>query len=155
MTCKNKLVILSSFLILFGGCASGAPVSQTPSTGVVVVKQSGGTGLLTGECQDKQYIISKADHIVEGIVERVESKWNEDRSAIFTHTDLLIERHVKGSPFAENSLQIVTPGGTVGNITQAVEDQPIFHVGKRVRIYFQEIDGEFRIVCACLGVEER
>ncbi len=155
MTCNNKLVALLSFLILFGGCVNRAPVHQAPTTGAVVVKQSGGTGLLTGECQDKQYIISKADHIVEGIVERVESKWNEDRSAIFTHTYLLIERYVKGSPFAENSLHIVTPGGTVGSITQAVEDQPVFHAGKRVRIYFQEVDGEFRIVCARLGVEER
>ena len=61
---------------------------------------------------------------------------------------------LKGASFAENRLQIVTPGGTVGGITQEVEDQPIFHEGKQVRIYFQEIDGEFYIVCAQFGVEE-
>lgn len=153
----NRLVItiLLGFLIILAGCAREAPVSQTPpSTGLMVVKQSGGAGLLIAECQDKQYIISTADYIVEGIVERVESNWNEDKSAIFTHTNLSIEKYVKGPPLAGNELQIVTPGGTVGDITQWVEDQPIFHQGKRVRIYFQKIDGEFHIVCAQFGVEE-
>ena len=152
---KSVTTILLSFLIILVGCAREAPVSQAPlPTGPVVVKQSGGAGLLIAECQDKQYIISTADYVVEGIVERVESNWNEDKSAIFTHTNLSIEKYVKGAPFAENELQIVTPGGTVGDITQVVEDQPIFYEGKRVRIYFQGIEGEFHIVCAQFGVEE-
>jgi len=153
----NSLVttILLGFLIILAGCAREAPVSQTPApTGLVVVKQSGGAGLLIAEYQDKQYIITTADYIVEGTVERVESNWNEDKSAILTHTNLSIEKYVKGAPFAENELRIVTPGGTVGDITQLVEDQPIFHEGKMVRIYFQEVDGEFHIVCAQFGVEE-
>jgi len=152
---RNKLVTttLLGLLIILAGYAREAPVSQPP-TGPVVVKQSGGAGLLIAECQDKQYIISTADYIIEGIVERVESNWNEDKSAILTRTNLSIVKYVKGAPLAENTLQIVTPGGTVGDITQAVEDQPIFHEGKRVRIYFQAVDGEFRIVCARLGVEE-
>ena len=152
---RNELVMLLSFLIILAGCAQEAPVSQTPPpTGPVVVRQSGGAGLLVAECQDKQYIMSTADYIVEGIIERVESNWNEDKSAIFTYTNLSIQKYVKGVPFAENKLQIVTPGGTVGDITQVAEDQPIFHEGKRVRIYFQEIGGEFHIICAQFGVEE-
>jgi hypothetical protein len=149
------ITIILGFLIILAGCAREAPVSQTlQPAGPVVVKQSGGAGLLIAACQDKQYIISTADYIVEGVVEKVESNWNGDKSAIFTHTNLSIEKYVKGAPFAENELQIVTPGGTVGDITQVVEDQPIFHEGKRVRIYFQEVDGEFHIICAQFGVEE-
>ena len=149
------IAILLGLSIVLTGCAREASVSRTPPpTGPVVVRQSGGAGLLIAECQDEQYIIATADYIVEGMVERVESDWNEDKSAIFTHTDLSIEEYVKGAPFAEDELQIVTPGGTVGDITQLVEDQPIFHEGKRVRIYFQEADGEFHIVCAQFGVEE-
>ena len=125
-----------------------------PSPSPVTVKQAGGAGALIAECRDRQYIISTADYIVEGTVRRVESKWNEDKSGIFTYTDLSIEKYVKGAPFAQDRLRIITPGGTVGDITQVVEDQSIFHEGKRVRIYFQEIDGEFHIVCAQFGVEE-
>jgi len=152
----NKLVIptLLGFLIILAGCAREAPVSQPSLTGQVVVKQSGGAGLLIAECQDRQYIITTADYIVEGVVEKVESNWNEDNSAIFTTTNLSIKNYVKGVPLAGDELQVVTPGGTVGDITQVVEDQPIFHEGKRVRIYFQEVDGEFHIVCAQFGVEE-
>jgi len=43
---------------------------------------------------------------------------------------------------------------TVGGITQAVEDQPVLHEGKKVRIYFQEVDGGFYIVCARFDVED-
>ena len=152
----NKLVIptLLGFLIILAGCAREAPVSQPSLTGQVVVKQSGGAGLLIAECQDRQYIITTADCIVEGVVEKVESNWNEDNSAIFTTTNLSIKNYVKGAPLAGDELQVVTPGGTVGDITQVVEDQPIFHEGKRVRIYFQEVDSEFHIVCAQFGVEE-
>ncbi|MFC2022047.1 hypothetical protein ACFLTR_02380 [Chloroflexota bacterium] len=153
----NRLVItiLLGFLIILVGCAREVPVSHAPPpSGPVVVKQSGGAGLLIAECQDKQYISSTADYIVEGIVERVESSWNEDKSAIYTHTNLSIEKYIKGASLTGDKLQIVTPGGTVGDITQVVEDQPIFHEGKRVCIYFQEVDGEFHIVCAQFGVEE-
>ena len=153
----NRLVItiLLGILIILAGCTQEAPISKAPpSAGPVVVKQSGGAGLLIAECNDKQYIISTADYIVEGIVNSVETDWNEDETSIFTHTNLSIEKYVKGAPLAGNELDIVTPGGTVNDITQLVEDQPIFHQGKRVRIYFHEIDGEYHIVCAQFGVEE-
>ena len=133
---------------------SGKP-ANIPSGGQIIVKQSGGAGLLVKECADEAYRTEKADYIIEGTVEKVESQWSEGRTGIFTYTDLRIENYVKGTPFAQNELQIVTPGGTVGGITQAVEDQPIFHVGKKVRIYFQEVNGEFSIVCGPFGVEER
>jgi hypothetical protein len=146
--------ILAGFVISSSACLN-KPVGGPSSGGQVIVKQSGGAGMLIRECSDKSYITQTADYIVEGTVEKVESKWNEERTGIFTYTDLQIENYVKGTPFVENRLQIVTPGGTVEGITQAVEDQPIFHKGKKVRIYFQEVNGEFSIVCGPFGVEER
>ena len=153
----GKALVATSFslLIVLVGCTPTAPELQPPSSpGPVVVKQTGGAALLIAECQDRQYIVSTADYIVEGTVQRVESKWNEDKTSILTYTDLSIDKYVKGAPFAQDRLQIITPGGTVGDITQVVEDQPIFHQGKRVRIYFQETDSEFHIVCAQFSVEE-
>jgi uncharacterized protein (UPF0333 family) len=146
--------ILVGFVISSSACTS-KPTGTPLLGGKVIVKQSGGAGMLIRECSDKSYITQTADYIVEGTVEKVESQWNEGRTGIFTYTDLRIENYVKGAPFTENMLQIVTPGGTVGEITQAVEDQPILHEGKKVRIYFQEVNGEFSIVCGPFGVEER
>ncbi len=135
-------------------CSGESTVVPSPE-GQIVVKQSGGAAMLIAECADEAYRAEKADYIIEGTVEKVESRWNEDKTNIFTYTDLQIEKFVKGKPFAENKLKIATPGGTVGEISQWVEDQPIFHEGKGVRIYFEEVNGEFFIVCSQFGVEER
>ncbi|TRZ95549.1 MAG: hypothetical protein D4R82_02050 [Dehalococcoidia bacterium] len=144
------LAIVGIGLVACSGAGTAAPSPE----GQIVVKQSGGAGMLVKECADKSYITETADYIIEGTVEKVESRWNEERTSIFTYTDLTIERYVKGIPFTENKLQIVTSGGTVGEISQVVEDQPIFHEGKKVRIYFKEVNGGFFIVCAQFGVEE-
>ncbi|MCX6009884.1 MAG: hypothetical protein NTW48_07645 [Chloroflexi bacterium] len=135
-------------------CSGEGAVVPSPE-GPIVVKQSGGAGILVKECADEAYRTEKADYIIEGTVKKVESRWNQERTGIFTYTELTIEKYVKGAPFAEDKIQIVTPGGTVGEISQWVEDQPIFHEGKRVRIYFEEVNGEFFIVCSQFGVEER
>jgi hypothetical protein len=119
----------------------------------ITVNQSGGAASLIAECADRNYIYSTADHIIEGTVKKVESRLGEGGN-VFTYTDLAIEKYVKGAPFGENQFQIVTPGGTAGDIGQWVEDQPIFHEGKKVRIYIVETNGQFSIVCAQFGVEE-
>lgn len=134
-------------------CSGKAVVS--PPGSQIVIKQSGGAAMLIAECADKSYITQAADYIIEGTVERVESRWNQEGTGIFTYTELAIEKYVKGTPFAQNKIQIVTPGGTVGEISQWVEDQPILHEWKKVRIYFEEMNGEFFIVCGQFGVEER
>lgn len=130
------------------------PIITPTSEGQITVKQSGGVGMLIAECADKSYLTETADYIIEGTVEKVESKWNEERTSIFTYTDLRIENYVKGTPFTEDELQIVTLGGTAEKIGQWTEDQPIFQEGKKVRIYFQETNREFSIVCAQMGVEK-
>jgi hypothetical protein len=142
-------------ILEIGLLACGSRDVTTPPEGQIVVKQSGGAEILVAECADESYRAEKADYIIEGTVEKVESRWNEDKTNIFTYTDLRIEKYVKGRSFAENNLRIVTPGGTVGEISQWVEDQPIFHEGEKVRIYFEEVNGGFFIVCGQFGVEER
>jgi len=149
------VIFISVGLVISSSACLNKPADTPSPEGQIIVKQSGGAAMLIRECSDKSYITQTADYIIDGTVEKVDSRWNEERTGIFTYTDLRIENYVKGAPFAENKLQIVTPGGTVGDITQAVEDQPIFHEGKNVRIYFQDVNGEFSIVCGPFGVEER
>ena len=119
----------------------------------IAVIQSGGSGMLLAECADTSYITEKADYIIEGIVKEVRSKWNEEKTRILTYTDLAIKKYIKGTSFG-NYLQIITPGGTVGDVGEWAEDQPVFRQGKKVRVYFQETNGEFSIVCAQFGVKE-
>jgi hypothetical protein len=148
------IFILAILLIGLFACLN-KPTAAPPSESQVIVRQSGGAAMLIAECADNSYINQTADYIIEGTVEKVESRWNQEKTGIFTYTEMTIEKYVKGAPFAENKIQIVTPGGAVGEISQWVEDQPIFHEGKKVRIYFEEVNKEFLIVCGQFGVEER
>lgn len=169
MTTNKKLLyrlLAVAVAVLAIGLFVLPELTATPTTeGTIVVNQSGGAGtLVAAECLNESYITEKADYIIEGTVEKVESKWSEERTLfpyihgtiIFTYTDLKIERYIKGEPFTEDKLRIVTPGGKMGEneISLGVEDQPIFHEGEKVRIYFREENGEFSIVCGYYGVKE-
>ncbi|MFC1905214.1 hypothetical protein ACFLXL_00200 [Chloroflexota bacterium] len=129
---------------------------RNPYQAIVGFPSSGlrSDGMLIAECGSKSYVSATADYIIEGTVTKVESRWNEARTSINTYTELAIDNYAKGVPFDEKKLTIITPGGKVGAITQWVEDQPIFHEGKRARIYLKKTNGEFSIVCAQFGVEE-
>ena len=147
------VVILSLSAILLAGCA----VTPEAFKGPVVVRYAGGAGLRIPECSDRNYIIRTADYIIEGTVIKVETKWGEwppGNEIILTYTDISIEKYVRGNHFEEDSLQIITPGGTIGDITVLVSDTPIFHEGKQVRLYLVENDGEFIIVCGESGIVE-
>ena len=127
---------------------SGIPADE----GLIKVKQSGGSAAMIQECGDRSYISGTADYVVEGVVEKAESR--DTGTGIFTYSDVRIDRYIKGNPLPDNRIQIVTPGGTVGGIAQYVEDQPIFHEGTNVRLYFTGANGEFFVVCGPFGVEE-
>jgi len=120
----------------------------------IIVKQSSGAGLLISECQDKNYIGVSSDYIIEGTVKKVEAKWAQDQTSIFTHTDIFIEKYIRGTHFSKNTILLIIPGGKVGDIVQLTEDQPIFKEGQKLRIYFKKTNGEFQIVCGNSGIEE-
>lgn len=152
------IFILAGTAFFLVGGKLGAPILNPDTDGTVppiIVFQSGGSALLIAECADKNYISSKADYIIKGTVERAKIDWNENKSSIFTYTTVAIKNFVKGTPFAENNeLTIITPGGCVGIKCQAVEDRPIFHKGKKVKISLRETNGKFSMVCGQMGVEE-
>ena len=148
------LGIISGLAILFiGACTGQSTVAPIPED-KIIVRQSGGMGLLIAECGDRSYINRAADYIIEATVVQVESRWNEERTSILTYSDLSIEEYIKGSLLPVNAIQIIIPGGTVEGVTQWVEDQPVFHQGKKVRLYLKANNGEFSTVCAQFGVEE-
>jgi len=161
---KQEYKVISSIIILIiifiSGCAQKETGLENNNKqievvkGPVVVNQIGGAAMLIAECSNKTYVSNIADFIVAGTVEKVESKWNEEKTNIYTYSDFLITDYLKGKQIENNTLTIVTPGGCVGDICESVEDMPIFHEQKNVVIYFQEYKGGFTIVCGNFGVEE-
>ncbi len=127
MNLKNK------FLFMGGICIS-----------LIILTLVNCQAMLIAECGDRNYLNDTADYIIEGTVEKVEINKS------FTYVDLKINNYIKGTPFTNDLLQIVIPGGN--NLW--VEDQPVFYEDKEVRIYFQEENGELSIICGVMGVEE-
>ncbi len=152
------IFILAGTAFFLVGGKLGAPILNPDIGGTappIIVFQSGGSALLIAECGDKKYINNKSDYIIEGIVERAKSDWNENKNSIFTYTTVAIKNFIKGTPFTgNNEVTIITPGGCVGTKCQWVEDQPIFHKGKKVKISLRKTNGKFSIVCGQMGVEE-
>jgi len=121
---------------------------------VILFLISNSSAALIPECGDGNYIINSSSHIVEGTVEKVESKWDEGNTSIYTYNIISIEKYVKGVPIPGNKVQIRTYGGVIGELVQQIEDQTVFREGKKVRLYLQEENGDFSLVCAGAGVED-
>ncbi len=147
---ENEEITIQSFVGLYNNKITGV---ICPTIQSINVKQSAGSAMLIAECVDKDYILRTADYVVEGIVDRTDTRWNDENTNIVTYVTLSVEKYVKGSALW-SELHIQAPGGCVEDICEAVEDQPIFQQGKRVRIYFHKTENEFWIVCAQNGVEE-
>jgi hypothetical protein len=71
--------------------------------------------------------VENATAIVHGRLLAKESRWDNARRWILTYNRFQIDKSYKGLPARE--LTIVTPGGTVGNMTQDAVGIPKFEVG--------------------------
>lgn len=161
---------LLAAVFLLGGCArAGAPATSAPAAPItptsspppasppagqtIIVRQAGGLGSLLASCQDKAYVSAQADYIIEGTVTGVRSGPGSDGTGIYTYSDIAISRFAKGTPIG-SAMQIITAGGTSGGVGLTIEDQPILHQGKQVRLYLKDSGGQLAIVCGTFGVEE-
>lgn len=131
------IVPLSSFHFMRESLPEGGDVG-------LVVMQSGASDSLLGEvCMDRESLTESVDYILEGTVTEVESQMS-------TYSTIEVRNYVKGEPIPGDTLQIVTAGG----IGQWTEDQAIFHEGTEIRVYLEEINGEFIVFCGPMGLEE-
>lgn len=142
------ILIFVSFYIFYAYVLKSLEEGEDP----VVINLT--TGYLIEDCASLGYINEGADYIVYGVVRNTESLWDEDRANIYTYTDLEIESYVKGEPFIDNNIRIISLGGQVEGIFQQVEAQVDFSVGDTVKIYFKGTDDGFQVVCGQFGVKK-
>ena len=107
-------IVFAAFVLILAGCAM---TSIPSSEGRVIVKQSGGSSMLSAQCNDPSYIENTSDYIVEGEITSTESKWVENKGSegrnINTYSNFTIERYIKGKPLTYDKIQIVTDGGCI------------------------------------------
>ncbi len=91
----------------------------------------------------------EADSILIGEVKSMESRWNEDRTLIYTYVTISARDYVKKLPNIGESEEITVkiPGGEVGDIGLRVSDMPDFREGEQVFLFLRrERPTIFRVV---------
>ncbi len=88
---------------------------------------------------DLKEIAAKADVIVLGTVESVESGWSDDGRIIVTRATVTVERSFKGGPRAR--VVVETPGGKVGDLAMVASGAPVFHAGERLVLFLEPAGG--------------
>ena len=154
MTNKNTLFWVIVTLVIIVGLSIILFLNFTDipsSEGRVIVRQSGGQAMLVAECLDPLFVENTSDYIIEGAIEKVESKWNIEHNFIYTYSDFTIEKYIKGRPFGYNKIQIISEGGCIAGMCQDGEHSPIMDTGRK-RLYLRENNKEFRIH-GCGGIK--
>lgn len=98
------------------------------------------SALMTGMGVDE--LTRQSDRVVRGIVEKVESYWNEDKSAILTKASIIVHEHIKtkgkqhdATPFR---VFVVHEGGETDGLVLKVSDGVEFKEGEEVLLFLRE-----------------
>jgi hypothetical protein len=84
---------------------------------------------------DLATLTARADQIVSGEVIHTECFAIED-GRIYTRATILVTEHLKGAKDAE--VEVVIPGGTVGDMTMRMSEAPSFTDGESVILFLKD-----------------
>ncbi|HVZ86904.1 MAG TPA: hypothetical protein VHG72_08035 [Polyangia bacterium] len=84
---------------------------------------------------DLPTLVARADRIAVVDVKSIQSAWNSRHDRISTTIDVAVVESWKGGAAQATHLQVVQPGGTVGDITMTVDGMPRFAVGERALLF--------------------
>jgi hypothetical protein len=87
------------------------------------------------EKADLATLTARADQIVSGDVVHTECFAVED-GRIYTRATVLVTEHLKGVESAE--VEVVVPGGTVGDTTMRMSEAPSFTTGESVILFLKD-----------------
>jgi hypothetical protein len=73
-------------------------------------------------------LTTESTAVFYGKCSKIESKWNDKKSIIFTYVTVTPEAYIKGN--LGTTALITVPGGQVGDILYEVSDMPVFVVGE-------------------------
>ncbi|CAG0993164.1 MAG: hypothetical protein MPEBLZ_02964 [Candidatus Methanoperedens nitroreducens] len=89
-------------------------------------------------------LTKEADVIVIGDIKDVESRWSQGRTPINTYVMLSVENYIKGGE-GQETLTIITQGGSKWGFTVWVEDAPDFTKNEKVLVFLKKAGREFSV----------
>jgi len=75
--------------------------------------------------------------ILTGKVSQKESSWNDSKTRIYTKTTVEVDEFFKGNN-TENSVEITTPGGEVGDVGEIYSHIPTFEDNEEVLVFLKK-----------------
>ena len=86
-----------------------------------------------------EQLTQEADLILTGRVKSIESRWNEERTLIYTYVTISVKQYAKAISSQEQVREIVVRvrGGEVGDIGLRVSDTPQFREGEEVFLFLR------------------
>lgn len=81
-----------------------------------------------------------SEHVVEGIVTNVESRYREDHKFVYTYVTIEVAESFKGDRLS-NTIVLEELGGEANGMTVTVPSNPVFEVGQRA-IFFLDVKDE-------------
>lgn len=88
-----------------------------------------------------EVLCQRADRIVLGRVEKIEARWTDDHSAIFSEVTLRVERSYKGPTGPGETMIVRKEGGSVGGIGMRVYGAAEFRVGEEALVFTEPRGG--------------
>ena len=79
----------------------------------------------------------KADVILTGKVTVKQSSWNASQTRIYTKTTVEVDEYLKGN-HTGNSVEIITPGGEVGDVGELYTHMPTFKNNEEVVVFLKK-----------------
>ncbi|MCG6912469.1 hypothetical protein LJE86_00975 [bacterium BMS3Abin03] len=97
--------------------------------------------LFSSVAQDRSLEIKKlskgADVILTGKVTKQNSSWNENKTRIFTRATLQVDEYLKGNDNG-NSVEVIYPGGEVGEVGELYTHMPRFANDEEVLVFLKK-----------------
>jgi hypothetical protein len=82
-------------------------------------------------------LTKKADIILTGKVTHKQSNWNDNKTRIFTKTTIQVDEFLKGKA-AGNSVDVIYPGGEVGEVGELYTHMPTFQNNEEVLVFLKK-----------------
>jgi len=109
----------------------------------ILVVEAGGTVYI--RANDRE-LTDQASHVLIGQVNKVQSRWNENETLIYSNVEISVERYLKGDRQGRE-VTVRVLGGEVGDIGLWVSSEPSFVEGEKVQVFLRRDEGDgFRVV---------
>lgn len=92
---------------------------------------------------DMPELVDRSEIIIRGTVKDIESRYNEERTKIFTYTIIDVKEAIKGK--SPPVITVRTFGGRVGDVNMKVPGMPEFKKGEEVFLFLKKNEDFYHV----------